>query len=141
MNRLRRWYSQQRFAITIGLILAATTLFVHLYMARFEYGDGLAPGILLPFWLVVGSFLLGAISAFTPARYRVISSVLIAVGVYGWTLLISWSATVDSAQSQGAGLTPTLFDLIAPFWVLLLLIGLIVGGIEYGIRHLRNSQR
>jgi len=141
MNRLRRWYSPLRFAITIGLILAAITLFVHIYIARFEYSDGLAPGIIMQFWIVAGSFLLGAISTFISARYHVISSVLIAVGIYGWTLLISWSAMVDSAQSPGAGLTPTLFDLIiGPFWFLLLIIGLIVGGIEYGIRHLLNSQ-
>jgi len=141
MNRLRQWYSPLGFAISIGLILAAITLFVHLYIARLEYGDGLAPGIIMQVWIVAGSFLLGAISGFISVRFHVISSVLIAVGIYGWTLLISWPTMVDSAQSPGAALTPTLFDIIiGPFWFLLLIIGLIVGGIEYGIRYLLNSQ-
>ncbi|WP_265110923.1 hypothetical protein [Halosolutus halophilus] len=141
MNWLRRWYSPLRFAIGIGLILSATTLFVHIHIARFEHGYGLAPGILWLFWIVAGSFFLGTISAFASARYRVVLPVLIAVGIYGWTLIVSWSAMIDSAQSPGAGLTPTLFELLLPFWFLPLIVGLIVGGIEYGTRHLLSSHR
>ncbi len=58
-----------------------------------------------------------------------------------WTLIISWSAVIDSAQSPGAGLTPTLFELVIPFWFLPLIVAFIVGGIEYGTRRLLGSHR
>lgn len=134
MNWFRRRYSPLGFAISTGLLLSATTLFVHIYLARFEYSYGLAPGVILQVWIVAGS-----ISAFTSARYHVVSPVLIAIGIYGWTLMTSWSGMVESAQSSGAGLTPTLFNLVVPFWFLPLITGLIVAGIEYGLRHLLNS--
>lgn len=141
MNWLRRWRFPRRFAIGIGLILAATTLVVHIYIAGFEYGYGLAPGILWQFWIIAGSFLLGAISAFVSTRYRVVSPVLTAVGMYGSSLAVSWSALVDSAESSGAGLTPTPFELVIPFWFLPLIIGFVLGGIEYGIRYLLRPRR
>lgn len=136
MNRLRPWDSPPVFAIGTGVVLCLLTLLVHFHLASFEYGDGLGfgtwpwPGA----WIFGGAVFFGGVPAYVSARYRLVTPVLVAIGIYGWALGTSWSSMVDSAQSSGAGLTPTVFELGLGFWPMVLWIPLVVGAFEYGIR-------
>ena len=131
---VRPWKSPLTLALGTGLSLCALTLVAHVYLAGFEHGDGFATSTTLQLWSFGGMFLFGAIPAYLSARYRVVSPVAVAVAIYGLGLATSWSALIDSAQSAGAGITPTWFDFLLWFWPALLLVALLIGGIEYGIR-------
>lgn len=134
MNYVHRRNPSFRFAVGVGLVLCAITFFVHVYLARFEHGYGLAQGIVGQMWILAGSFLLGAVPAFVLTRYRLGSPILVALGAYMIALLTSWSSMIESAHSAGAGITPTVFDLMTPLWFLPLVVALLFGGVEYWIR-------
>ena len=143
MKHLRLWDSPLVLAIGTGVVVCLLTLLVHLRLASFEYGIGLGfvtwpwPGA----WIVGGTLLFGAVPAYVSARYRLITPVLVAIGIYAWAFATSWSSMIDSAQSSGAGLTPTIFEIGLGLWPIVLWIPLIVGAFEYGIRRVMFGGR
>lgn len=140
MNYIHQWDSRSKFAVGIGLGLCAITFFVQVYLASFEHDYGLARGIVEQMRVLVGSFLLGAVPAFMLTRYRLVSPILVALSAYTIALLTSWSSLVESARSAGAGITPTVFDLMASLWFLSLGVALLFGAIEYWIRPASSSR-
>lgn len=134
MNQGRPWDSPLRFALGIGLVLFVSTAFTHYYLTRFPHFDGFPPTIGWQLWIFGGMFLFGAVPAYVSARYRVSLPTLVAIGIYGLAFLTSWSSMIDSAQTYGAGITPSWFDFVLWFWPGLLVGVLILGGLEYGVR-------
>lgn len=141
MNWLRRRYTPFRISACAGLGLGVCTLLIHLYLKSFQHGDGLATSIELHFWIFGGIILLGAIPVFVLARYRIFSPVLASGGVYAGALITSWTSMIESAQSSGAGITPTWFDFVLWFWFLILAAALIIGALEYKILRTVVSSR
>lgn len=140
MDRSRRWGSPLAVAIGAGIALAGVTLAVHLLLARFEHGGGLAARVGMQLWMIGGAFLFGALPAYVSARYGLLSPAPLAVGLYSWTLIASWSAMVASAEAAGAGLTPTIFEIGLWYWPMALWLPLSVGGIEYAVRRAAGSR-
>lgn len=134
MNRVRPWDSPLGFTLGIGLVLCVSTFFIHIHLTRFPHFDGFPPTIGWQLWIFGGMFLFGAVPAYVLARYRVSLPVFVAIGIYGWAVLTSWSSMIESAQTSGAGITPSWFDFVLWFWPGLLVGVLIAGSIEYGVR-------
>ncbi|WP_254768960.1 hypothetical protein [Salinilacihabitans rarus] len=141
MTEFRRWYTPVRFTIGIGLLFLISTFLIDRFLAGFQYGDGLAPTTSAQVWIFGGMILIGGISAFVSARYRIISPITITAGIYAGALAVSWSSMVKSAQSSGAGITPTWFDFVLWFWFLILAASLVAGVLEYKIRQLTLRDR
>lgn len=134
MPSSRRPGSPLLVAIATGLLLGVSTLLVHGYLTRFDHFGG-PPSSFEMVWILGGTFVFGALPAYASARYRLLSPVVLAVGIYGWALATSWSSMVDSARSPEAGLTPTVFEVGLFFWPMVLWIPLVVGALEYGLRY------
>ncbi|MCU4925321.1 hypothetical protein OB905_04875 [Halobacteria archaeon AArc-dxtr1] len=137
----RRRLSPTAAGIAAGLLFVATALVVHLRLVVAEYGTGLATGPRTALWVFGGAFFLVAVPASVSVRYRVYSPVIVATALYAWLLAASWSAMVESAQSPGAGLTATLFELSLWYWPLVVWIPLSAGAVEYGLRRLTSWSR
>jgi len=135
ISRLRAVASPLGIGIGSGLVLFSVTLSVHLWLATYPHFDGMPPTLGWQVWVFGGMFVFGAVPVSVAYRYRVFTPVVATAGVYALALATSWSSLVAGAQSAGAGLTFLPYDFLRFFWPLVLTGALVLGGIEYGLRH------
>lgn len=90
---------------------------------------------LMSIYVIVGVFLLGAVPAALLSYNKLVSPSLI-IGFFSVTIFIfSWNGE-NNAQLAG----PSNIDFYFMFWFVPLLIALIIGGVEYGLRKLITSE-
>lgn len=125
-------WSPWRIALLSGVVLAVSTLLLRtLFFPYYRYTNPSGEIV----WMTVGSFVLLFASIYVYTVYGVLSSLVVVVGSYLYTVYhtyLYFQDLVASGASMSA--TPTLFYLYLMFWFVPLIAAVGVGGVEYLFR-------
>jgi hypothetical protein len=120
-----------RAAALVGLVHATAAV----ALRGVVFGLPWAPA--LGAWMVVGAVLLGAVPAFTLARFRLAGPALVVAVAFVWSTSATWTAIATDGPPDAAG-TP--FTLYLVWWFAVLGTALVTGGIEHAVRERRRGR-